>query len=96
MSGLVTRRMVEDEVIAMIATDNGYDPDEFARDIRSRGDLLPIDSLLLVDVLVRVERRFGVHLPADDVSQAVLGSIAKFAARVASLAVDQAEHDRGA
>ena len=49
-----------------------------------------LDSLVLVEILVRVEQRLGVRLPEDKATARSLRSVAAFAARFVEIANQQA------
>jgi acyl carrier protein len=50
------------------------------------GSDLPIDSIILVEVVVRVEDRYGVHLPTTADTTLVMRSVRDFAGLVYDLA----------
>jgi len=80
-----TPTALEDEILSLIADDLGRVPAEFIAEIRGEGADLPIDSLLVVEVLVRVETHYGVTLPANEMSADVLRSVSRFAAQILTL-----------
>ena len=77
-----TQRAIEDVIIELLAVDGGVNPADLRRQLEERGPGLPIDSLLAVEVLVRVEQRFGVQLDANPITAEAMQSVAAFAATV--------------
>jgi acyl carrier protein len=78
-----SQRDIEDVIVELLAEDEGTNP----ADLRARleelgGARLPVDSLLAVEVLARVEDRFGVKLPTTQATADALKSVAEFAAAV--------------
>jgi len=84
-------RTVEDVIIEFLAEhQHGTTPAELRRQIQERGEDMPIDSQLAVEVVVRVQNHFGVRLPTTAETAHYLRSISGFAARVQAL-VEEAE-----
>lgn len=80
-----TQRSIEDVIIELLAQDGGVNPADLRQQLQEQGPGLPIDSLLAVEVLVRVERRFGVQLDASNPATAeAMQSVAAFASIVRS------------
>ena len=84
-------RDIEDLTIELLAEEAKCSPDEMRRCLEEGGGDLPIDSILLVEVVVRVEERCGVHLPTTLETARNLRSVRDFAAMVYNLVqVDRA------
>lgn len=79
-----TQRAIEDVIIELLAQDGGVNPADLRRQLEEQGPGLPIDSLLAVEVLVRVEQRFGVQLDANPATAEAMQSVAEFASTVRS------------
>jgi acyl carrier protein len=77
-----TQRAIEDVIVELLAQDGGVNPADLRRQLEEHGPGLPIDSLLAVEVLVRVEQRFGVQLDANPATAEAMQSVAAFAATV--------------
>lgn len=77
-----TQRAIEDVIIELLAEDGGVNPADLRLQLEEQGPGLPIDSLLAVEVLVRVEQRFGVQLDANPATAAAMQSVAAFASTV--------------
>lgn len=80
-----SQRQIEDVIIELLADDAGTNPADLRASLEELGgSSLPVDSLLAVEVLARVEARFGVTLPIDQATADALKSVADFAALVRS------------
>lgn len=77
-----SQREIEDVIIDLLAEDGGVNPADLRHELEERGPSLPIDSLLAVEVLVRVEARFGVQLVADPTTAEAMQSVSAFAATI--------------
>ena len=78
-------RDIEDLTIELLAEEAKCSPDEMRQRLEEAGGDLPIDSILLVEVVVRVEERFGVHLPTTLETACNLRSVRDFAVMVYDL-----------
>jgi acyl carrier protein len=76
---------IEDLTIELLAEEAGCSPGEMRQQLEEAGDNLPIDSILLVEVVARVEDRCGVHLPTTLEMTRVLRSVRDFAVMVYDL-----------
>lgn len=79
-----TQRVIEDVIIELLAQDGGVNPADLRQQLQEQGPGLPIDSLLAVEVLVRVEERFDVQLDANPATAEAMQSVAAFASAVRS------------
>ena len=73
---------IEDLTIRLLAEEAKCTPDEMRQRLEEVGSDLPIDSILLVEVVVRVEERCGVHLPTTLETARNLRSVRDFAVMV--------------
>lgn len=73
---------IEDLIIELLAEEEGVSPDALRERLADEGEDLPIDSLLAVEVVVRVEERCGVHLPTTPETAQYLRSVRDFATMV--------------
>ena len=76
---------IEDLTIELLAEEAKCSPVEMRQRLEEAGDDLPIDSILLVEVIVRVEDRYGVHLPTTLDTARNLRSVRDFAVMVYDL-----------
>jgi acyl carrier protein len=76
---------IEDLTIELLAREAKCSPGEMRQRLEEAGDGLPIDSILLVEVVVRVEDRYGVHLPTTLETARSLRSVRDFAVMVYNL-----------
>lgn len=78
--------MSEEEIVRVIvdflADDAGVGAAELYEQLIEQGYEMPVDSLLAVDVLVRVQARCGVTLPASEETARAMGSVRAFAQAV--------------
>lgn len=86
---------IERVIIDALARERGCTAEEMKRELIGGGMDMPVDSLLAVEVLVRVEEAVGVRLPASPASGQALRSVAAFAQAMAD-AVERAGHGRPA
>jgi acyl carrier protein len=75
-------RDIEDLTIGFLAEEAGCSPAEMRQCLEEGGGALPIDSILLVEVVVRVEEHCGVHLPTTLETAQNLRSVRDFAVMV--------------
>jgi acyl carrier protein len=73
---------IEDLTIELLAAEAKCSPGEMRQCLEEGGDALPIDSILLVEVVARVEKRCGVHLPTTLETAQNLRSVRDFAVMV--------------
>jgi acyl carrier protein len=78
-------RDIEDLTIELLAKEANCSPDEMRQRLEEAGGDLPIDSILLVEVVVRIEDRYGVHLPTTLETARNLRSVRDFAVMVYDL-----------
>ncbi len=79
---VMTEGEVEDIVVELLAGERGMDPAKLREQLEVAGAELPVDSLLMVEVLVRVEERCGVRIPPDPETARTLRSVREFAAKL--------------
>jgi acyl carrier protein len=73
---------VVDVVVELLAEERGISAEEMLAELTAAGDDLPIDSLLLQEILVRVEERFGIELPDTVETARSMASVLIFAQTV--------------
>jgi acyl carrier protein len=78
-------REIGDFTIGLLAQEAKCSPGEMRQRLEVAGGDLPIDSILLVEVVVRVEERYGVHLATTLDTVFNLRSVSGFAVMVNSL-----------
>lgn len=82
---------IEDLIIELLAEEAGTAPAVLRAQLEEGGEEMPIDSVLAAEVVVRVEQRCGVELPATAETARCLRSVRQFAAMVYRLVVDAAQ-----
>lgn len=70
---------VVDVVIELLAAERGISREAMMAELSAGGDSLPIDSLLLQEILVRIETRFDVQLPDTVETARSMTSVRNFA-----------------
>jgi acyl carrier protein len=73
---------VVDVVVDLLAEEEGRPAREVMAELAMGGADLAIDSLRIVEILTRVEKRYGVLLPADPVIARSTRSVLSFAQAV--------------
>ncbi|WP_204808749.1 acyl carrier protein [Mycobacterium riyadhense] len=82
---------IEEIILGFLAEDAGCSVDQLRAELAAGGVELPVDSLLAVEVLVRVQNATGARLPATPDTALALRSVHQFAlAVVQQLGEDQA------
>jgi len=76
-------------IIDLLARDASRDPKELKADLEALGEELPIDSILAVEVLVRVEQAFYVKLSPTVETSRNLRSVVRFAQAIHALVLEQ-------
>ncbi|MEU9777009.1 phosphopantetheine-binding protein [Streptomyces sp. NPDC047968] len=78
-------------VIALLSELQDLPEDEVRAVLEEAGQELPVDSLLIVEVLTRVEERYSVSIPADRQAAEATRSVRAFAGAVLE-AVTERQH----
>ncbi|MFF2952643.1 acyl carrier protein [Kitasatospora sp. NPDC057965] len=66
-------------VVEFLAELQDCDPAALRAELEEAGQELPVDSLLVVEILTRIERTFGVRVPADAEAARSTRSVYSFA-----------------
>ena len=74
---------IEDLIVSLLAEHAGVSVVELRAQLIALGDEMPLDSLLAVEILVRVQEATGVELPATEETAQALLSVRGFASVVA-------------
>jgi acyl carrier protein len=69
-------------VIGLLAEDAGVPADQMRADLEAAGPELPVDSVLIAEILSRVEAACGARIPADAEAARSTGSVTAFARTV--------------
>ncbi|MFI6997158.1 acyl carrier protein [Nocardia sp. NPDC050175] len=78
----MTEPEVVDLIVDLLAEDAGRDPGQLYAELVELGDDLPIDSLLAVDILTRVQNATATFLPATEETARAMRSVRAFARAV--------------
>ena len=82
MAPAVTRDEVEEFILGLLAEDEERDVEELCAELVGAGADMPYDSILLVELMGRVETRFGVRLEPSPQTARDMRSVRTFAERV--------------
>ena len=74
-----TLEQIEAYILELLAADTEDDPDRLRTELAALNSEMPIDSLLLVEVMTRVEARFGVRLEPTEDTAKQMSSVRAFA-----------------
>jgi len=69
-------------VIGLLAEKAGTSADQMRADLEAAGPGLPVDSIVLVEVLAKVGEACGVRIPLNEETAMSLGSVMTFARTV--------------
>lgn len=69
---------VEAVILELLGKELEAEPGELREQLAASGAELPIDSLILVEIMADVEKRFGVRVPEDLATAAALQSVSAF------------------
>lgn len=89
------RREIEDLIIGLLAEDAGTNPANLREHLEDLGDWLPIDSLLAVEVLARVEAHYGVTFPTTPEAAENLTSVTAFADAILDVVLERGATEAG-
>ncbi|MFE7541062.1 acyl carrier protein [Streptomyces platensis] len=77
-----TVQEIVDITISLLAQHQDRSVREVYEELGARGQELPVDSVLVMEILTRVEQRFDVSIPADAEAGRSLRSVWAFAETV--------------
>lgn len=80
-----TNQEIEDEVIGILAEHLNADAETSRQELVAGGPEMPIDSLILVEIMARVEARFDVRVPETTAAAAAFSSVLSFVQLIKSL-----------
>ncbi|MCX4518931.1 acyl carrier protein [Streptomyces anulatus] len=69
-------------VVEFLAELQDRDPDELRMELEEASEELPVDSILIVEILTRIEERYGISVPADEEAARSTRSVYTFATTV--------------
>jgi acyl carrier protein len=78
----VSQAEIEDLIVGLLAEHAGVHVTELRAQLIGLGEEMPLDSLLAVEILVRVQEAAAVTLPATEETAQALLSVRGFAAAV--------------
>jgi acyl carrier protein len=76
---LISKDEIEQLIVQLLAEDRGMDTQDLWDELNDLGVSMPVDSLLAVEVVVRLEQQLGVELPTSAESAKALRSVKTFA-----------------
>lgn len=81
-----TRVEVESVILELLGEELKTEPGELGQRLSAAGAQMPIDSVIMVEILVRVETRFGVRVAETAPTAWALRSVCGFAELIVTLA----------
>lgn len=78
----MTQVEIEELILELLAEQAGLPVGDLRAELIALGEEMPLDSLLAVEILVRVQEATGVVLPATEETAEALLSVRGFAAAV--------------
>ncbi|MGI5144281.1 acyl carrier protein [Streptomyces sp. CA-106110] len=76
-------------IIDLLAEYDGSSPEEVRAELEQGGLELPVDSLLIVEILTRIEERYSIAIPADREAAQATRSVRAFSAAVLDAIVER-------
>jgi acyl carrier protein len=87
----VTNRDLVSAIIAALAARQDKDPAELLAELEAGGRELPVDSVLIAEILTDIEARYGVRIPVDAEAARSTRSVWTFAETVRR-AIESSDH----
>lgn len=81
-----TQAEVEDLILELLARRLVTERDSLREELLAKGSDMPFSSVILVEFVTELERRYGVRLPYTTAAAAALGSVVTFARLIVTLA----------
>lgn len=81
-TGMLTVNDIVDIVIGLLAAESRVPPAQLRADLEAAGHEMPVNSLLVVEVLTKVEAACGVQLPVTEEVAMSTRSVVRFARTV--------------
>jgi acyl carrier protein len=81
-----TQADVEEVILDLLAKETDRDRDSLREELLAEGADMPFSSLVLVEFVVELEKRFGVRIPHTTVAANALRSVSTFARLIVTLA----------
>ncbi|WP_329421287.1 acyl carrier protein [Streptomyces sp. NBC_01268] len=69
-------------IVEFLAELQDRDPDELRMELEEASEELSVDSILIVEILTRIEERYGISVPADEEAARSTRSVRTFATTV--------------
>ena len=79
---MMSRRDIEDVILELLAEDLDQDRDELRRVLEEQGAEMPVDSLLAMETLVRLEALYGIEMPTNAETGLAMKSVGTYAQAV--------------
>lgn len=81
-----TQTEVEELILDLLAKETNADRETLREELLAKGSDMPFDSVVLVEFVVELEKRYGVRLPHTTAAASALGSVSTFARLIVTLA----------
>lgn len=76
---MISKEEIERLIVQLLAEDQGMDTQDLWEELTDLGVNMPVDSLLAVEVVVRLEQQLGVELATSADTAKALRSVKTFA-----------------
>lgn len=83
-----TQAEVEALILKLLAKELGTDPETLHEELVAKGADMPFSSVVLVEFVTELEKRYGVRVPHTTAAASALGSVFTFAHLIMTLAAD--------
>ncbi|HEY0888664.1 MAG TPA: acyl carrier protein [Nocardioides sp.] len=79
---MISKEEIEQLIVELLADDRGMDTHDLWEELNDLGVTMPVDSLLAVEIVVRLEQQLGIDLPTTADTTKALRSVKTFAEAV--------------
>ncbi|MBV8992968.1 MAG: hypothetical protein JO287_04520 [Pseudonocardiales bacterium] len=83
----IEQQTVEDLIIDLLAENQGLEPEDLRAVLETRGENMPVDSVLAAEVLAAVEETCGVTLTPTQETAECMRSVRAFATAIVKVAL---------
>lgn len=77
-------KAIEDVIVELLAAEIEQDVVEYRAELAAGGPSLPCDSVMAVEIMVKVEKRYGIQLHLNAETARAMRSVQTYAALVAT------------
>jgi acyl carrier protein len=81
-----TQAEVEALILDLLAKELATNPENLREELLAKGANMPFSSMVLVEFVTELEKRYGLRVPDTTAAASALGSVSTFARLIVSLA----------